>query len=79
MTAESDTDEDVELEVPYYLKSSVEAASAGFWRMLRRLPKLLHQAWRLAWESSPRITVAVVVLQLAGGVVGAVGLVSVVG
>ncbi|WP_232323649.1 ABC transporter ATP-binding protein [Catenuloplanes japonicus] len=78
-TAADHADEDVELEVPYYLKSSVEAASAGFWRMLRRLPKLLREAWRLAWESSPRITIAVVVLQLAGGVVGAIGLVSVVG
>jgi ATP-binding cassette subfamily B protein len=76
---DADTDEDVELDVPYYLKSSVEAASAGFWRMLRRLPRLLHEAWRLAWESSRGITLAVVLLQLAAGVVGAVGLVSVVG
>ncbi|MFI5838521.1 ABC transporter ATP-binding protein [Catenuloplanes sp. NPDC051500] len=78
-TVDADTDEDVELEVPYYLKSSVEAASAGFWRMLRRLPRLLQEAWRLAWESSRGITLAVVLLQLAAGVVGAVGLVSVVG
>ncbi|GAB7047463.1 ABC transporter ATP-binding protein [Catenuloplanes indicus] len=80
MASADDSDEtEPELDVPYWLKSSAEAASAGFWRMLRRLPSLLAQAWRLAWESSPRITLAVVFLQLAGGAVGAVGLVSVVG
>jgi ATP-binding cassette subfamily B protein len=47
--------------------------------MLRRLPKLLRQAWLLAWRVSPGTTVAVVALQVAAGAAGAVGLISVVG
>jgi ATP-binding cassette, subfamily B, bacterial len=70
---------DIELEIPYWLTATAEAASASFWRMLRRLPGLLRQAWRLAWQTSRRDTVAVVGFQLAAGVAGAVGLVNVVG
>jgi len=70
---------DDELKVPYWLTATAEAANATFWRMLRRLPHLLAQAWRLAWQASPRQTVAVVGFELAAGVASAVGLVSVVG
>ena len=35
--------------------------------MLRRLPRLLRAAWSLAWQASPRTTVAVVALQVVGG------------
>ena len=68
-----------ELAIPYWLTATAEAASASFGRMLRRLPGLLRQAWRLAWQTSPAITLAVVGLEVAAGVASAVGLVNVVG
>ena len=71
--------EEGELALPYWLTSTEEAANTGFLRMFRRLPRLLRSAWSLAWRASPRTTIAVVVLQLAGGVASAVGLISVVG
>ncbi|GLI00107.1 ABC transporter ATP-binding protein [Phytohabitans aurantiacus] len=71
--------EDDELKVPYWLTATAEAANATFWRMLRRLPGLLVQAWRLGWRASPGTTLAVVGFQVAGGVASAVSLVSVVG
>jgi ATP-binding cassette subfamily B protein len=71
--------QDGELALPYWLTSTEEAANTTFLRMLRRLPKLLHEAWLLAWRASPGTTAAVVVLQIAGGVASAVGLISVVG
>jgi ATP-binding cassette, subfamily B, bacterial len=68
-----------ELAVPYWLTGFAEAANTTFWRMLRRLPWLLRQAWRLAWGTDRRTTLAVVTFQVAAGVASAVGLVSVVG
>jgi ATP-binding cassette subfamily B protein len=70
---------DDDLKVPYWLTSTAEAANTTFLRMLRRLPRLLRQAWLLAWRASPGSTVAVVGLQVAAGIAGAVGLISVVG
>lgn len=75
-----DTEPDsADLKVPYWLTSTAEAANTTFLRMLRRLPRLLREAWLLAWRASPGTTVAVVVLQVAAGLAGAVGLISVVG
>ncbi|MFG1608267.1 ABC transporter ATP-binding protein [Actinoplanes sp. NPDC049265] len=74
-----DDDDESELSLPYWLTSTSEAASTGFLAMLRRLPKLLLAAWRIAWEASPRTTAAVIVLQVLSGVVSAIGLISVVG
>ncbi len=71
--------EDGELELPYWLTSTEEAANTSFLRMLRRLPRLLREAWLLAWQADRATTAAVVVLQVAGGVASAVGLISVVG
>jgi ATP-binding cassette subfamily B protein len=71
--------QDGELQLPYWLTSTEEAANTTFLRMLRRLPKLLRAAWLLAWQASPRTTGAVVALQVAAGVASAVGLISVVG
>jgi ATP-binding cassette subfamily B protein len=68
-----------EIAVPYWLTATAEAASASFLTMLRRLPHLLREAWRLAWETSRRQTLAVVVLGLGAGVAGGVGLANVVG
>jgi ATP-binding cassette, subfamily B, bacterial len=68
-----------ELAVPYWLTGYAEAANTTFWRMLRRLPWLLRQAWSLAWQTDRWTTLAVAVFQIGGGVASAVGLVSVVG
>jgi ATP-binding cassette subfamily B protein len=71
--------DDAELAVPYWLTSTEEAANTTFLRMVRRLPRLLRDAWLLAWHASPRTAAAVLLLQLAAGVASAVGLLSVVG
>ncbi|MFC7535406.1 ABC transporter ATP-binding protein [Actinoplanes sp. GCM10030250] len=68
-----------ELELPYWLTSTEEAANTTFLQMLRRLPRLLREAWLLAWRASPRTTAAVLTLQLAAGLAAALGLISVVG
>ena len=71
--------EDGELELPYWLTGTEEAANTTFVRMVRRLPRLLREAWLLAWRASPGTTLAVVGFQFAAGVASAVGLISVVG
>jgi ATP-binding cassette subfamily B protein len=70
---------DAELAVPYWLTSTEEAANTTFLRMVRRLPRLLRDAWVLAWHAGPGTTAAVLLLQVAAGVASAVGLLSVVG
>ena len=74
-----DWSQDDELALPYWLTSTEEAANTTFLRILRRLPRLLRAAWRLAWQASPGTTITVVVLQIAAGAAGAAGLLSVVG
>ncbi len=71
--------EEAELALPYWLRSTEEAAKASFLQMCRRLPRLLRDAWSLAWRAGPRTTLALVVFQLLGGAASAVGLISVVG
>lgn len=71
--------DDGELDLPYWLTSTQEAANTTFLRMLRRLPGLLRSAWLLAWRASARTTAAVLTLQLAAGAASALGLISVVG
>ena len=68
-----------ELAVPYWLTATAQAVSASFAGMLRRLPGLLRQAWRLAWQTSRADTLAVVGFGLGAGVASGVGLVNVVG
>jgi ATP-binding cassette subfamily B protein len=68
-----------ELALPYWLTSTEEAANTTFLRMFRRLPRLLRAAWSLAWQAGRRTTLAVACLQLAAGVVSAIGIISVVG
>src|SRR6266576_6998885 len=60
--------EDGELELPYWLTGTEEAANTTFVQMLRRLPRLLRDAWLLAWRASRGTTVAVVGFQIAAGV-----------
>ncbi|MCA2212469.1 ABC transporter ATP-binding protein [Jidongwangia harbinensis] len=71
--------DDGELALPYWMTSTEEAANTSFLRMLRRLPRLLQQAWLLAWRASRRTTAAVVTLQIAAGAASAVSMISVVG
>jgi ATP-binding cassette subfamily B protein len=78
-TGATDDTDDTDLKVPYWLTSTAEAANTTFVRMLRRLPRLLLDAWLLAWRTSPGTTVAVLACQLAAGLASAVGLISVVG
>ena len=68
-----------ELALPYWLTSTEEAANTSFSTTLRRLPRLLRDAWLLAWRASRGTTAAVVGFQVAGGVASAVGMISVVG
>ncbi|WP_430779795.1 ATP-binding cassette domain-containing protein [Actinoplanes sp. G11-F43] len=72
-------DQEGELDLPYWLTSTEEAANTSFPRMVRRLPRLLREAWLLGWRASRRTTLAVLVSQVAAGVAAAVGLISVVG
>jgi ATP-binding cassette subfamily B protein len=74
-----DDDDDDELALPYWLTSTEEAANTSFLRMFRQLPRLLKEAWLLAWQAGPGITTAVVALQVTTGIASAVGLISVVG
>ncbi|WP_229836970.1 ABC transporter ATP-binding protein, partial [Dactylosporangium sucinum] len=70
---------DDELAVPYWLTATTEAAAASFLQMARRLPGLLAKAWRLAWTTSRRNTLAVVCFQVGAGIASGIGLVNVVG
>ncbi|GAA1627350.1 ABC transporter ATP-binding protein [Actinoplanes couchii] len=72
-------EQDGELALPYWLTSTEEAANTTVLQMVRRLPRLLREAWLLAWRASPRTTLAVLMSQLAAGIAAAVGLISVVG
>jgi ATP-binding cassette subfamily B protein len=71
--------DDGELDLPYWLTSTEEAANTTFLEMVRRLPALLREAWLLGWRASRRTTLAVLILQVTAGVAAAVGLISVVG
>jgi len=71
--------EEGELDLPYWLTSTEEAANTSFGRMLRRLPKLLGEAWLLAWRADPWTAAGLAVLQIAAGAASALGVISVVG
>ncbi|MDF5753286.1 ABC transporter ATP-binding protein [Spongiactinospora sp. TRM90649] len=51
----------------------------GFLTVARRLPSLVAQAVRMAWQASPRDTLATVALSLLGGVFTAFGLLATTG
>ncbi|MEU4691123.1 ATP-binding cassette domain-containing protein [Actinoplanes sp. NPDC023714] len=74
-----ESEDDGELDLPYWLTSTEEAANTTFFQMMRRLPRLLREAWLLAWRAGRRTTAAVLVLQLGSGAAAALGLISVVG
>ncbi len=76
---EDGTGGEPELALPYWLIGTEQAANTSFLGMSRALPRLLRDAWLLAWQAGRRTTVALVVLQLLGGIASAAGLISVVG
>ncbi|TYB57057.1 ABC transporter ATP-binding protein, partial [Nonomuraea sp. PA05] len=54
-------------------------AGVGFLTIARRLPSLIGQALRLAWQAGPRDTMTTVSLNLLGGIVTAFGLLATTG
>ncbi|MFG1696135.1 ATP-binding cassette domain-containing protein [Nonomuraea sp. NPDC049309] len=68
-----------ELALPSWSVHTDKMAEVGFLTIARRLPSLVGQALRIAWQASPRDTLATVVLNLLGGVFTAFGLLATTG
>ncbi|WP_066362934.1 ABC transporter ATP-binding protein [Herbidospora mongoliensis] len=54
-------------------------SNVGFFTVARRLPALINRSFRMAWEASPRDTVATITLNLLSGVFTAFGLLATTG
>ncbi|MGW0203824.1 ABC transporter ATP-binding protein, partial [Nonomuraea sp. NPDC003201] len=54
-------------------------AEVGFLTIARRLPSLVAQAMRMAWQAGRRDTLATITLNLLGGVFTAFGLLATTG
>jgi ATP-binding cassette subfamily B protein/ATP-binding cassette subfamily C protein len=74
---ESDREELPELEDVAWYAHAEEAEKASFWRMARRLPKLVAQAVRTAWAVSPALTAAALMLNVLAGVATTTALLAV--
>lgn len=68
-----------DLNAPDWLAHGDTMARIGFLTVARRLPRLISQAVRMAWEASPRDIVLAVGLSLLGGVFTAFGLLATTG
>ncbi|MDP4502143.1 ABC transporter ATP-binding protein [Nonomuraea turcica] len=68
-----------EISLPDWHAHSDKMAEVGFLAIARRLPSLIAQAMRMAWQASPRDTVATISLNLLGGVFTAFGLLATTG
>ncbi|TDD48327.1 ABC transporter ATP-binding protein [Nonomuraea terrae] len=68
-----------EISFPTWSAHTDKMAQVGFLTIARRLPSLVSQALRMAWEASPRDTLATVVLNLLGGLFTAFGLLATTG
>ncbi|MCG5214530.1 ABC transporter ATP-binding protein [Streptosporangium sp. KLBMP 9127] len=68
-----------ELALPDWFVHMDKMAGVGFLTIAKRLPSLVAQAVRMAWQASPRDTLATVVLSLLGGVFTAFGLLATTG
>ncbi|MEV4798417.1 ABC transporter ATP-binding protein [Nonomuraea sp. NPDC049421] len=68
-----------ELTVPNWSAHTDKMAEVGFLTIARRLPSLVGQALRMAWQASPRDTLATVSLSLLGGLFTAFGLLATTG
>src|SRR5688572_13176951 len=68
-----------EIALPDWYAHNDKMAEVGFLTIARRLPSLISQAMRMAWEASPRDTAATISLNLLGGVFTAFGLLATTG
>ncbi|MET8865225.1 ABC transporter ATP-binding protein [Nonomuraea sp. NPDC004580] len=68
-----------ELTVPEWSAHTDKMAEVGFLAIARRLPSLVGQALRMAWQASPRDTLATIALSLLGGLFTAFGLLATTG
>ncbi|MEU5870636.1 ABC transporter ATP-binding protein [Glycomyces sp. NPDC047369] len=62
-----ESDELPQLEDIAWYRHAEDVETASFWRMARRLPRLLGQALATAWAASPMWTVAAIGLNIAAG------------
>ncbi|GAA4207354.1 ABC transporter ATP-binding protein [Microbispora amethystogenes] len=77
--SEDDLPDLEEIESPQWARHYGTMAGLSFLTVARRLPGLIRQALRIAWEASPRDTVATVTLNVLGGVLTAFGLLATTG
>ncbi|GGO28470.1 multidrug ABC transporter permease [Microbispora rosea subsp. aerata] len=77
--SEDDLPDLADVESPQWARHYGTMAGIGFLTVARRLPRLIRQALGIAWEASPRDTVATVTLSLLGGVFTAFGLLATTG
>ncbi|ETK31767.1 ABC transporter ATP-binding protein [Microbispora sp. ATCC PTA-5024] len=68
-----------DVESPQWARHYGTMAGLGFLTVARRLPRLIRQALGIAWEASPRDTVATVGLSMLGGFFTAFGLLATTG
>ncbi|MBE3007798.1 ABC transporter ATP-binding protein [Microbispora sp. NEAU-D428] len=77
--SEDDLPDMADVESPQWARHYGTMAGLGFLTVARRLPRLIRQALGIAWEASPRDTVATVTLSTLGGVFTAFGLLATTG
>lgn len=65
-----------DLKTPWWAQAAETVASSGIGRMLRNAPVALAVIVRLAWQTSPRLTVLAAAVQLASGCTTAFGLLA---
>ncbi|SDD08614.1 ATP-binding cassette domain-containing protein [Glycomyces harbinensis] len=66
-----------ELEDLAWYSHAEQAENASFWRMARRLPGLMGQAFRVAWAAAPAMTVTALALNVVAGVATTTALLAV--
>ncbi|MBX6384402.1 MAG: ATP-binding cassette domain-containing protein [Microbispora sp.] len=77
--SEDDLPDLADVESPEWARHFGTMAGLGFLTVARRLPRLIRQALGIAWEASPRDTLATVTLSALGGVFTAFGLLATTG
>ncbi|WP_169947637.1 ABC transporter ATP-binding protein [Microbispora sp. H11081] len=77
--SEDDLPDLEEIESPQWARHYGTMATLSFLTVARRLPGLIRQALRMAWEASPRDTAATITLNMLGGVFTAFGLLATTG
>jgi ATP-binding cassette subfamily B protein len=65
-----------DLKTPWWAQTAETVASSGAGRMLRKAPAALAVIVRLAWQTSPRLTLLAAAVQLASGCTTAFGLLA---